>query len=102
MNLPQDITAAAFGLAVIAIVNWLLADRSFRGRELLIRRGSFWVGCRWFGLGLWIASMLATSPTDPRLAIVGLVGALMLLLGSARTSQKESDQLRQRPVKSQG
>jgi hypothetical protein len=102
MNLPQELTVVAPGLAVLALVNWLLADRSFRGKELLIRRSSFWAGCRWFGLGLWIASMLATSPKDPLLEIAGLVGALILLLGTARTSHKDSTQLRPRAVRSQG
>ncbi len=84
----EEMSPLAFGLAVVALLNWLAGDRSLRGRELLMRRGAFWAGCRWFGLGLWTASVVATSPNDLALEWDGLAGALILLFGTARTTRE--------------
>lgn len=92
MNQLEEIAAFAFVLAVVALFNWLTGDRSFRGRELVLRRGAFWLGCRWFGLGLWSASVVATSPNDLLLECAGLLGSLILLLGTARKTLKDDAQ----------
>ena len=84
MNHLEQISAVAFGLAVVALFNWLTGDRSFRGNELMIRREAFWVGCRWFGLGVWLTTAVANSTDHLGLVSVGLVGALILLFGTAR------------------
>jgi hypothetical protein len=88
MNRPEEIATLGSVLAVVALVNWSLSDRSFRGWNLALRRGPLWVGCRWFGLGLWSAAAIASSPDDLPLELAGLVGALILLFGTARIRLK--------------
>jgi hypothetical protein len=88
MTRPEEIATLGAVLAVVGLVNGLLSDRSFRGRKLALRRGPLWVACRWFGLGLWSASAIAGSPDDLPLELAGLVGALILLFGTARTRSK--------------
>jgi hypothetical protein len=88
MTRPEEIATLGAVLAVLGLVNWLLSDRAFRGRKLSLRRGPPWVACRWFGLGLWSATAIAGSPDDLPLELAGLVGALILLFGTARTRSK--------------
>jgi hypothetical protein len=105
MNNLEQISTIAFGLAVVALFNWLTGDRSFRGSELMIRQGAFWVGCRWFGLGVWLATVVATSQDDFLLESAGLIGAFILLFGTARKTirhgtrpRKESLDPKQKPT----
>ena len=88
MTRIDEIAALASGLAIVALLNWLAGDRSFLGEDLLLRQTAPWSACRWFGLGLWIASVVATSKDDLRLESAGLVGAIALLIGTARKAQK--------------
>lgn len=91
MNRIEEISLFASALAVIALLNWLAGDRSFRGRTLLIRQGTFWAACRWLGLGLWSASVIAASQNDMRLECAGFAGAMTLLFGTARQAVKAND-----------
>ncbi len=72
------------GLALIAIINWLLADRSVMRRNLEIRTTPPWVAMRWFGLGLFAASLAVRSGAGLEGSAIALAGALILLLGTAR------------------
>ena len=86
MNTIREISAIAFGIVILSLINWLAGDRSFRGRSLVIRRGTSWIASRWLGLGLWSASVVAITKDDVLLAGVGLAGAIILLIGTARKS----------------
>ena len=87
----EEISLFAFSLALVGLLNWLAGNRSFRGRELLIRRGPVWVASRWFGLGLWAASIVPAAQNDPSLMYAGLGGAVILLFGTARQAVKVAD-----------
>ena len=88
MSSTEEVSLVATGLAVIALLNWLAGDRSFRGRELFIRRGAAWTALRWLGLGLWVSTIIATSRDDFWFECSRFVGAGLLLLGTARQSKK--------------
>lgn len=88
MSSTEEISLWAGALAVIALFNWLTGDRSIRGRELLVRQGAVWVAFRWFGLGLWTATLIASGQNDFWLECAGLAGASVLLLGTARQTKK--------------
>ncbi len=72
-------------LTFIAIINWLLADRSVMGRILEIRTNPPWVAMRWFGLGVVVASLSVGFGSVP-VTTTGFAGALILLMGTARRS----------------
>ena len=84
MTIAEEISTVADLLAVLALINWVGGDRSIRGRDLLIRRGAVWVALRWIGLGAWIATFPASGHQDLWLDCAGVVGAVLLLLGTAR------------------
>lgn len=91
MNPIDELSLFASALAIVGLLNWLAGNRSFRGRELRIRRGPVWVASRWFGLGLWAGSVVATGQNDLSLMYAGLAGAVILLFGTARQAVKVAD-----------
>ncbi len=102
-NTIEEISGYAAILAIVAIFNWIAGDRPFMGRELQLRRGQFWHALRWFGLGLWIASLVASARDDIWQEGAGIAGALLLLLGTARKSMKapRQNQIKKKPNKSE-
>jgi len=92
MNDPKEISMIAAILLVVGLINWVAGARSFRGRDLAIRKGASWIAMRWLGLGLWTASAVATAQDDLNLKWIGLTGAIILLIGTARRSQESSSQ----------
>lgn len=85
----KELSAIAHLLMPFALLGWLSGDRSFRGRTLVLRQGGFWVASRWLGLGLFLGPIVAATKNDLRLETVGMVGSMLLLVGTARKVSKE-------------
>jgi len=92
MNDPKEISTIAAILLVVGLINWVAGARSVRGRALTIRKGASWIAMRWLGLGLWTTSAVATAQDDLNLKWIGLAGAIILLIGTARRSQESPSQ----------
>ncbi|MEJ6579233.1 MAG: hypothetical protein QNL33_19585 [Akkermansiaceae bacterium] len=88
MNSIQEISFLSGAIAIASLLNWMTGDRSVLGRQLLIRDEPRWAAARWFGLGVWISTIVANSSEDYRMALAGLAGALILAFGTARKTIK--------------
>jgi hypothetical protein len=89
MSSTEEISLLAGAIAIVALMNWMTGDRSVLGRQLLIRMEPRWIAARWFGLGVWISTVVATSSDDHRLGLAGLGGASILAFGTARKAVKK-------------
>ena len=73
------------GLALLAILSWAAGSRSFLGHPLALRMGPFWLGCRCFGLGIFITLVsLKVLDQQPTLTL-WIISSACLLIGCART-----------------
>jgi hypothetical protein len=77
----------ATAIAIVGGSNWLFGGISWRGQVLRLRTSPFWAAIRWLGVGLFAASLLVGTGEEFRPGMVGIVGALLIMLGSARKSE---------------
>lgn len=71
-------------LAALGVLSWVCGSVTLFGRPLALRMGPFWVGCRCFGVGV-LMTLVSTQEFEQRSVVFLWVGALSLLVGSART-----------------
>ena len=84
MNLDQELILYAKIIAVVAMLNWLIGDRSFAGNLLEIRKEPMWLRMRWMGLGSAVSCFAIEREDSIILSYAALAGSLLLLIGTAR------------------
>ncbi len=88
MNPDDDVFLAATAMAILGVANWISGDRPVFGLPLVLRKGAFWLACRWFGLGLLVASSAAGAERSATMSWLALWGSVAILVGTARQRKK--------------
>lgn len=86
--MPNEIFMYANSIAVLAVLNWVAGDRPLFGLPIVLRTGPFWIACRWFGLGLFVASNAVGAERSETVAWIAMGGAVAILFGTARKRSK--------------
>lgn len=80
----QSLITISQGVAILSILSWACGERSFLGHKLALRMEPAWVGCRCFGIGIFISLITLRAFDDSAALPLWLVCALSLGIGCAR------------------
>jgi len=98
MSTHEEIKIWAWIVAVVASSNWVFGNRSVFGRDLTIRSSNFWRITRWLGLVVFVLGIAPLSQFGQNgfLAWASIIGAFVMLIGTARKRVRHADATHQK------
>jgi hypothetical protein len=75
-------------LAFLGLVNWAVGGGGLLGGPLVLRMGPAWVGCRFLGLGIFLALVATKNFDEPARDFLWGVAGPALAVGTARVKYR--------------